>query len=95
MSIEVIKKETRATAISLGAPLPLTRASGVDFAALNIARAWLGEHRMSSGRLFQRLREVRGMNYGDYAYIEFFTNPGGQFFPSANIARQLKPREYS
>ncbi|MBK5259909.1 MAG: insulinase family protein, partial [Thermoanaerobaculia bacterium] len=55
---------------------------------LNIARAWLGEHRMSSGQLYNRIREVRGLNYGDYAYIEYFNRPGGQFFPSPNIARR-------
>ncbi|MEK6374104.1 MAG: pitrilysin family protein [Acidobacteriota bacterium] len=90
LEVEIIQKETRATAISIGLPLPVTRADGADFAALNVARAWLGEHRMSQGRLFQRLRETRGLNYGDYAYIEFFTNPGGQFFPSANVARRAQ-----
>ncbi|HEX8618420.1 MAG TPA: insulinase family protein, partial [Thermoanaerobaculia bacterium] len=84
---EIVKKETRATAISMGHPIPVTRNSA-DFAALNIARAWLGEHRASSGRLMDRIREQRGLNYGDYAYIEFFNRPGSQFFPSANIARR-------
>jgi zinc protease len=93
LNVEIIKKETRATAISIGSPLPITRADGADFAALNVARAWLGEHRMSSGRLFNRIREVRGFNYGDYAYIEFFNNPGGQFFPSPNIARRAQAFE--
>ena len=90
LEVEIIQKDTRATAISIGAPLPLTRASGADWAALNVARAWLGEHRMSQGRLFQRLREIRGLNYGDYAYIEYFNRPGGQFFPSPNIARRAQ-----
>lgn len=93
LRVEIIQKETRATAISIGMPLPLTRASGADFAALNVARAWLGEHRMSQGRLFQRIREIRGLNYGDYSYIEFFTNPGGQFFPSPNVARRAQAFE--
>ena len=93
LTVEIIKKETRATAISIGAPLPITRASGADFAALNIARAWLGEHRMSQGQLYKRIREVRGFNYGDYAYIEAFNNPGGQFFPSPNIARRAQAFE--
>jgi zinc protease len=93
LNVEIIQKETRATAISIGAPLPITRAAGADWAALNVARAWLGEHRMSQGRLFQRLREIRGLNYGDYAYIEFFTNPGGQFFPNANTARRAQAFE--
>jgi zinc protease len=93
LEVEIIQKDTRATAISLGAPLPITRADGADWAALNVARAWLGEHRMSQGRLFQRLREIRGLNYGDYAYIEYFDRPGAQFFPSPNIARRSQAFE--
>jgi zinc protease len=90
LNVEIVQKETRATFVSIGAPLPITRASGEDFAALNVARAWLGEHRMSTGRLFNRIREVRGFNYGDYAYIEYFNRPGAQFFPSPNIARRAQ-----
>jgi zinc protease len=90
--VEIIQKDTRATAISLGFPIPITR-EHPDFAALNVARAWLGEHRASSGRLYQRIREVRGLNYGDYAYIEFFTHPGTTFFPSPNIARRAQAFE--
>ncbi|HYC59401.1 MAG TPA: pitrilysin family protein [Thermoanaerobaculia bacterium] len=86
LEVEIIKKETRSTAISMGHPIPVTRNSA-DFAALNLARAWLGEHR-AGGRLYDRIREVRGLNYGDYAYIEFFTRPGFQFFPSPGIARR-------
>ncbi|HEX9983295.1 MAG TPA: pitrilysin family protein [Thermoanaerobaculia bacterium] len=87
LELTIIKKDTRATAISMGHPLPITR-EDADFAALNIARSWLGEHRMSSSHLYDRIREKRGMNYGDYAYIEYFNRPGGQFFPSPNIARR-------
>ncbi|MGH2631964.1 MAG: M16 family metallopeptidase [Tepidiformaceae bacterium] len=89
LEIEIIAKDTRATAISLGWPTPVTR-SDPDFAALWLARAWLGEHRASNGRLYQRIREIRGMNYGDYAYIEAF--PGGMygFFPAPNLARRAQ-----
>jgi zinc protease len=87
LELHIIEKETRATAISMGHPIPVTR-SHADFAALNVARAWLGEHRASSGQLYNRLREVRGLNYGDYAYIEHFNRPGFQFFPSPNIGRR-------
>ncbi|HEX7795513.1 MAG TPA: pitrilysin family protein [Vicinamibacterales bacterium] len=85
--VEILEKDTRATAISLGFPIDVTR-SHADFPALSIARAALGEHRLSWGRLFQRIREVRGMNYGDYAYIEAY--PGGMFssVPAPNLARQ-------
>jgi zinc protease len=86
LEVTIVKKETRATAISMGHPIPVTR-NMPDFAALNVARSWLGEHR-ASGRLYDRIREVRGLNYGDYTYIEFFTRPGFQFFPSPNIARR-------
>jgi len=92
LSVEIVAKDTRATAISLGLPIPVTR-DHPDFAALNVARAWLGEHRASNGRLYNRLREIRGLNYGDYAYIEFFTRPGSQFFPGANIARRSQAFE--
>jgi zinc protease len=40
--------------------------------------------------LYSRIREVRGMNYGDYAYIEAFPRGMFQSFPSANIARQAQ-----
>jgi zinc protease len=38
--------------------------------------------------LFQRIRETRGMNYGDYAYIEYFPNGMFQFYPNTNLGRQ-------
>jgi zinc protease len=85
--VEILEKDTRATAISFGFPIDVTR-SHADFPALSVARAALGEHRLSWGRLFQRIREVRGMNYGDYSYIEAY--PGGMFssVPAPNLARQ-------
>lgn len=89
LQIQIVKKDTRATAISMGHPIPLTRNSA-DFAALNVARAWLGEHRASLSHLYDRIRETRGLNYGDYAYIEYFNRPGGQFFPSPNIGRRTQ-----
>ena len=87
LDVLIVKKETRATAISMGHPIPVTRNSA-DFAALNVARAWLGEHRAAMSHLYDRIREARGLNYGDYAYIEYFNRPGNQFFPSPNIARR-------
>jgi zinc protease len=86
ISVEILKKDTRATAISLGFPIDVTR-KDPDFVALSVARSWLGEHRFASGRLYQRIREERGINYGDYAYIEAFPRGMFQFFPDPNIAR--------
>jgi zinc protease len=87
IEVEILEKETRATAISLGFPIEVTRAHP-DFVALSVMRAWLGEHRLSSGRLYQRIREVRGINYGDYAYIEAFPRGMFQLFPDSNVARR-------
>ncbi len=89
MEVEILEKDTRATAISFGHPIAVTR-SHPDFAALWLARAWLGEHRSSVSNLYQRIREVRGMNYGDYAYIEAFPRGMFQFFPDPNIARRAQ-----
>ncbi|MEZ0311315.1 MAG: M16 family metallopeptidase [Myxococcota bacterium] len=86
LSVEIIAKDTRATAISLGHPIEVTR-SHPDFIALYLARTWLGEHRSPMSHLYQRIREARGLNYGDYAYIEAFPNGMFQLLPSANRPR--------
>ena len=86
LRVELLQKDTRATAISLGHPIDVTRRHP-DFAALWLARTWLGEHRSSVSHLYQRLREIRGLNYGDYAYIEAFSGGMFSFFPDANRAR--------
>src|SRR5262249_13424051 len=58
-----------------------------DWPALWLATSWLGQHRSSTSHLYQRLRETRGLNYGDYAYIEHF--PRGMFIfqPDPNLVR--------
>ena len=89
LSVEIIEKETRATAISFGHPIAVNR-SHPDYPALYLARTWLGEHRASTSHLYQRIREARGMNYGDYAYIEAFPRGMFQFFPDPNIARRAQ-----
>ncbi len=89
IEVEIIKKDTRATAISFGHPITVTR-SHPDYAALWLARAFLGDHRSSVGRLQNRIRELRGMNYGNYAYTEAFPRGMYQFFPDANLARQAQ-----
>lgn len=86
-SAVVIRKETSSVAVSFGVPIALKRGDP-DWLALWLVRSWLGEHRNSSAQLYNRIREVRGMNYGDYAYIEYF--PGGMFRmqPDPNYARR-------
>jgi zinc protease len=83
----LVEKKGASTAISMGFPLELTRGSK-DWYALAIANSWLGEHRNSSGRLYTVIRERRGLNYGDYSYLEHFPNGGARFVPPQNVARR-------
>ena len=85
--VTLIDKNTRSVAWSFGYPMDVKRGDP-DFPALLLASSWLGQHhRESSGILFQNLREARGLNYGDYAYIEYF--PRGMYLmePQPNLAR--------
>jgi zinc protease len=71
LELTLVQKPARATAISMGHPLALTR-KDKDFYALLLANSYFGEHRSMNGVLMNRLREERGLNYGDYSYIERF-----------------------
>lgn len=84
--VVIVDKDTRSVAFSLGYSIEVTRASA-DYAALLLVSSYLGQHRMSSGVLYNRMREMRGLNYGDYAYVEYF--PRGMFLmePPQNVAR--------
>ena len=59
-----------------------------DYPALLVMQSYFGPHRLSGGRLYQRIREVRGINYGDYAYIEYFPRGGNLMEPQPNLARR-------
>ncbi|MEM9103356.1 MAG: pitrilysin family protein [Pseudomonadota bacterium] len=72
----LVEKQTRSTAVSFGFPIDVNR-SHPDWVALWLVRSWFGEHRSSNSYLFQKIRAERGMNYGNYAYIEYF--PYGMF----------------
>ena len=87
--IDIIKRETRSTAISLGFPIEITRAHK-DWPALAVAASYFGQHRSSNSYLYQRLRGLRGLNYGDYAYIEYFPRGHAQFEPDPNLGRQMQ-----
>jgi zinc protease len=89
----LVEKETASTAVSIGVPWSLTRHSP-DFAAWLVARSAFGEHRQFNGRLMQRLREARGLNYGDYAYIEHFVQEGGEAV-TAQTGRARRQGEFT
>ena len=83
----IVEKDARANAVSMGHPLGITRADD-DFYPLYLAGSYLGEHRTFNGLLMIELRQKRGLNYGDYAYVENFIQDGGTTFPLTNIARR-------
>lgn len=87
LRVTMIEKQTRSVAFSIGFPIEVTR-SHPDYAALLLAQSHLGQHRNSGGVLYNRIREARGINYGNYAYIEYFPNGMFQFEPEPNLARQ-------
>ena len=87
VEVEIISKENAfGSAIFTGAPLGITR-SDDEFAALMIANSWMGEHRKSYSRLYQKIRQTRSMNYGDYSYIEWYSNGGSNQLPPSGVPR--------
>lgn len=82
----IVEKNAQSTAVSFGFPIDTIR-SDKDWAALWLVRSYFGEHRSSNSFLYQRIRQVRGMNYGDYSYIEYFPRGMFQTKPDANLGR--------
>jgi zinc protease len=87
LEMQIIQKNTPGTAISFGFPIAVTR-SDPDWPALLLMQSYFGQHRSSNSYLYQRLRQIRGLNYGDYAYIEYFPRGMFQFAPDANLCRR-------
>lgn len=84
--VTIVEKDAASTAISMGFPIKALRGTK-DWYALAIANSWLGEHRNSSSHLYQVIREARGLNYGDYSYIEHYPNGGQWQMPPQNVSR--------
>jgi zinc protease len=83
----IVEKETDASPVSMGVRMSLLR-NDPDFVPLLVANSYLGEHRNSVGRLYQAIRETRGMNYGNYSYIEAFPAGYATQQPRVNVARR-------
>lgn len=85
LEVTYIQKPARATAISIGHPIDVTRKDR-DFYALMVANSYFGEHRTFNGVLMNSLRGNRGLNYGTYSYIERFIGGvnSGSRFPEVN-----------
>jgi zinc protease len=88
-SAVLIEKPGADASISVGFPLDVRRGER-DFYALWIANSWLGEHRNQSSHLFNVIREQRGLNYGDYSYIEAFPEGGERSQPPVNVPRRMQ-----
>ncbi|HEX3527207.1 MAG TPA: pitrilysin family protein [Thermoanaerobaculia bacterium] len=86
-AITLIEKQTSTVGINLGFPLPVNR-SDADYFPLMVANSYLGEHRSFYGRLMNQLRGARGLNYGDYSYIEYWNNPPNTEQPTPNVPRR-------
>ena len=87
LDVLLIDKPGADASISFGFPLDVRRGEP-DFYALSIANSWLGEHRNQASHLFQVIRETRGLNYGDYSYIEAFPEGGERAMPPVNVPRR-------
>jgi zinc protease len=83
----LVDKPGADASISFGFPLDVSRGER-DFYALWIANSWFGEHRNQASHLFQVIREARGLNYGDYSYIEAFPEGGQRQMPPVNVPRR-------
>lgn len=83
----LIDKETASVGIHLGFPVPFTRADA-DYYPMMVVNSALGEHRTFNGRLMNELRGVRGLNYGDYSYIEYWFLPPFTDKPEPHVPRR-------
>ncbi len=83
----VVEKQTGSVGINFGYALPITRADA-DYYPLMVANSFLGEHRTFNGRLMNELRGDRGLNYGDYSYIEYLESPPFVTTPPPNVPRR-------
>lgn len=84
--VVLVDKPGADASISFGFPIDPRRGED-DFYALWLATSWLGEHRNSSSHLYQVIRETRGMNYGDYAYVEWYPEGGFRQMPPTGVGR--------
>jgi zinc protease len=82
-----VDKAAAGTAISLGFHLEVDR-NHPDYPALKLAESYFGEHRNAVGVLFNQMRQKRGLNYGDYAYVEHFVQAGWSTMEKLNVGRE-------
>jgi zinc protease len=83
----IAQKPGKAVAISIGFTHNALRGHP-DFSELALVQSYFGEHRQFHGILMSEMREKRGLNYGDYAYVEKFIQDAWTRNAATNIARR-------
>jgi len=76
-----------AASVHFGFPLTVNR-THPDYWPLYIANVWLGTHRDGFGQLYQKIREERGYNYGNYSYLEYWSGRSSNLFQVFNQPRE-------
>lgn len=85
----LVIEEPNAPAASIHMGFPIGAGRGdEDYWPLYVANVWLGTHRDSFGQLYQKIREERGYNYGDYSYIEYWAGRPAALFQLFNQPRE-------
>ncbi|MFT5583593.1 MAG: zinc protease [Cognaticolwellia sp.] len=74
-SIAIIQGSGDSVGWHMGHPIDVGR-DHPDYPALLLGLSAFGEHRQSWGTMFQVMRTERGLNYGDYAYLEHYRQVG-------------------
>ncbi|MBD3335897.1 MAG: insulinase family protein [Candidatus Eisenbacteria bacterium] len=87
IEVFLVDKDAPAAAISMGFPVDFDRRME-SYWPLYLFQHWFGEHRTFYGRLMNVMRVQRGLNYGDYAYIENFIQDHWTRLPRPNILRR-------
>jgi zinc protease len=87
IEVLIVEKETDASPVSMGFPVAFVR-SDPDFMGMLAMNTWFGQHRNGFSRIYQVIREQRGMNYGDYSYIEAFPLGYTTTQPRVNVPRR-------
>ncbi|MCF7801868.1 MAG: insulinase family protein [Candidatus Marinimicrobia bacterium] len=86
-AVVLVEKPTDAAAISMGFPLDVSPADP-DYYALLLFNACFGQHRTFVGRLMNEMRVKRGLNYGDYSYINHFVQNSYSPYPRPGVFRR-------
>ena len=87
VEVLIAEKPGKAVAVSMGFGHDAFRGHP-DFVALAWTQSYFGEHRQFHGVLMNEMRGKRGLNYGDYAYVESFVQAGWSRNARTNISRR-------